>query len=176
MVKIWDLDTQRCTQTLVGHHNPVWSIAISPDNSTLVTGSTDSKLRIWKLGKTHKNTTQTGEEEIPEEEEYAKSHGEVERSHSKGYVAWLAYNADGTILASVNSEGAVDIFTLDKRVPTKKQKKVEGQEEEKQLVRVDTIKAQGKIKSIMFDPNHPSSYFLLGTGYNSMEVYHVIFT
>jgi transposase len=50
MVKVWDLDTQRCVQTLVGHHNPVWALAVSPDNGTLVTGSTDKTLRVWKLG------------------------------------------------------------------------------------------------------------------------------
>ena len=50
MVKVWDLDTQRCVQTLVGHHNPVWALAVSPDHSTLVTGSTDKTLRVWKLG------------------------------------------------------------------------------------------------------------------------------
>lgn len=50
MVKVWDLETQRCVQTLVGHHNPVWSLAVSPDRSTLVTGSVDSKLRFWRLG------------------------------------------------------------------------------------------------------------------------------
>lgn len=59
LVKVWDLDTQRCVQTLVGHHNPVWALAVSPDNTTLVTGSTDKILRVWKLGPTaHQFVTQ----------------------------------------------------------------------------------------------------------------------
>lgn len=50
-VKIWDLETQHCVQTIVGHRNEVWSFALNPQETRLITGSSDSKLRVWSLDK-----------------------------------------------------------------------------------------------------------------------------
>jgi len=32
-----------------GHSGPVWSVAISPDGQTLISGSEDSTIKIWAL-------------------------------------------------------------------------------------------------------------------------------
>ncbi len=48
-VKIWDLETQHCIQTLIGHRSKVWSLDIDKAGRRLITGSVDAKLRIWSL-------------------------------------------------------------------------------------------------------------------------------
>ena len=56
-VKFWDLNVQHCFKTLTGHLTEVWDFAIIKVNATkqnkdgvyLVTGTSDSELRVWKL-------------------------------------------------------------------------------------------------------------------------------
>lgn len=47
-VKVWDLDTQHCIQTLVGHRTEVWAFDVHPTEPLLVTAAADSKLRVWR--------------------------------------------------------------------------------------------------------------------------------
>jgi WD40 repeat protein len=49
LVKIWDIDSQHCVQTLVGHRAEVWSVAVDASERRLVTGSTDGLLRVWDI-------------------------------------------------------------------------------------------------------------------------------
>ncbi|KAG5188489.1 WD40-repeat-containing domain protein [Tribonema minus] len=49
LVKIWDLETQHCVQTVVGHRSEVWSLDVSPDGTRLVTAATDAQLRVWSI-------------------------------------------------------------------------------------------------------------------------------
>jgi U3 small nucleolar RNA-associated protein 12 len=48
-VKVWELKTQHCVQTIVGHRAEVWSLAISPCRTRLATGTNDANLRVWAL-------------------------------------------------------------------------------------------------------------------------------
>ncbi|CEP02195.1 unnamed protein product (mitochondrion) [Plasmodiophora brassicae] len=48
-VKRWQLTTQHCAQTLVGHHAEVWSLDVDGNGQFLVTGSTDAELRLWSI-------------------------------------------------------------------------------------------------------------------------------
>lgn len=49
-VKVWDLETQHCVCTLVGHRTEVTSIALDPTTHTkLVSGTTDNELRVWNV-------------------------------------------------------------------------------------------------------------------------------
>ena len=47
-VKVWDLDTQHCVQTLVGHRTEVWSFDVHPTEPILITAAADAKLRVWR--------------------------------------------------------------------------------------------------------------------------------
>lgn len=49
LVKFWDLDTQHCFRTLIGHRSEVWSLTLMKEDRYLVTGCGDSELRVWKL-------------------------------------------------------------------------------------------------------------------------------
>ena len=48
-LKIWDLDTQHCVQTIVGHHSEIWAMAVNQLGTRLCTGSSDNTIRVWSL-------------------------------------------------------------------------------------------------------------------------------
>ena len=58
LVKLWDLDTQHCFQTIVSHHKEVWSLELVGGPSLgegvvslprLVTASGDNRVRLFRL-------------------------------------------------------------------------------------------------------------------------------
>ena len=49
LLKVWDITTQHCIETVVGHRSEVWSMALSADGRTLITGTSDQELHIWNV-------------------------------------------------------------------------------------------------------------------------------
>lgn len=49
LMKLWDLSTQHCVQTIVAHRAEVWAIDISPDQRCIFTGSNDGDIKIWRV-------------------------------------------------------------------------------------------------------------------------------
>ena len=49
LIKVWDLVTQHCVQTIVGHRTEVHSLAINADETRMYTGAADAELRVWAL-------------------------------------------------------------------------------------------------------------------------------
>lgn len=48
-IKIWNLNTGELERVLLGHKQYVSTIALSPDHQTIVSGSPDQTLKIWRL-------------------------------------------------------------------------------------------------------------------------------
>lgn len=48
-IKVYDVATQHCVQTIVGHRAEVWAMEMDPSNSILVTGSADAELRAFMV-------------------------------------------------------------------------------------------------------------------------------
>jgi WD40 repeat protein len=48
-IKIWDLNTGKLLNTLGGHSYNVTSLAITTDNSKIVSGSDDKTIKVWDL-------------------------------------------------------------------------------------------------------------------------------
>ncbi|KAI2806256.1 Dip2/Utp12 protein [Blomia tropicalis] len=44
-----NLNTQHCFKTLNGHRNEVWSFALYHNDTRLISGGSDSELKVWKL-------------------------------------------------------------------------------------------------------------------------------
>ena len=49
LIKCWDLETQHCVNTFVGHRSPVWSIDMNKSGDRLVTVSSDNLIRAFSL-------------------------------------------------------------------------------------------------------------------------------
>jgi WD domain, G-beta repeat len=58
-MQIWDLDTQHCVQTVVGHRSEVWSLDVSPDGTRLVTTASDAQLRMWSIEQASSSSSTT---------------------------------------------------------------------------------------------------------------------
>jgi WD40 repeat protein len=48
-IKIWDMASQQCIQSLTGHTRQVISISYSPDGKFLASSSVDSDIRLWSI-------------------------------------------------------------------------------------------------------------------------------
>ena len=40
-----------CVCNSVGHESAVWAVAIMPEQGTMLTGSADKTIKVWKAGK-----------------------------------------------------------------------------------------------------------------------------
>lgn len=49
LLRIYDVDTQHCLQTVVGHRAEVWAMALDPSHSLLLTGSVDAEVRMFRF-------------------------------------------------------------------------------------------------------------------------------
>lgn len=48
-LKLWDLSTRHCVQTVVAHRAEIWSLDINPDGDVIFTGSGEGELKAWKI-------------------------------------------------------------------------------------------------------------------------------
>lgn len=48
-MKLWDLSTQHCVQTIVAHRSEIWSLAINQEHNLVFTGSGEGDLKAWKI-------------------------------------------------------------------------------------------------------------------------------
>jgi len=48
-MKLWDLSTQHCVQTVVAHRSEIWSLGINKDEDLVFTGSGEGELKAWKI-------------------------------------------------------------------------------------------------------------------------------
>lgn len=49
LVRVYDVSTQHCLQTVVGHRAEVWAMALDPTHSLLITGSVDAEVRVFRF-------------------------------------------------------------------------------------------------------------------------------
>ena len=63
LVKFWDLNVQHCFKTLTGHITEVWDFALVKDY--IITGSSDSELRVFKLTFKDKGVSSNSKEVEP---------------------------------------------------------------------------------------------------------------
>ncbi|EIN10729.1 WD-repeat-containing protein [Punctularia strigosozonata HHB-11173 SS5] len=49
LLKVWDLSTQHCIQTVVAHRSEVWTLAVDTQQGLAFTGSGEGELKAWTL-------------------------------------------------------------------------------------------------------------------------------
>lgn len=90
-VKLWDVPSGRCSRTLRGFFNRVWSVAFSPHSSTLASGHDDHCVRLWNL-----------ESGVCEQ---------TLRGHTKGVCA-IAFSPAEPLLASGSNDQTIKLWDL----------------------------------------------------------------
>ena len=48
-MKLWDISTQHCVQTLVAHPSEVWTLDINPEKDLIFTGGGEGDLKAWRI-------------------------------------------------------------------------------------------------------------------------------
>lgn len=48
-LKLWDLSTQHCVQTIVAHRSDIWSMDINNNRNVIFTGSGEGELKAWRI-------------------------------------------------------------------------------------------------------------------------------
>ena len=49
LVKLWELSTQHCVQTVVAHPSEVWTLDINPSQELIFTGGGEGELKAWRI-------------------------------------------------------------------------------------------------------------------------------
>lgn len=48
-LKLWDLSTQHCIQTVVAHRAEVWTLDVDPRQELIFTGSGEGDMKVWRF-------------------------------------------------------------------------------------------------------------------------------
>lgn len=48
-LKLWDLSTQHCIQTVVAHRSEIWTLDIDPEQRLVFTGSAEGEMKAWRI-------------------------------------------------------------------------------------------------------------------------------
>lgn len=76
---MWDLEQQRCVETVVGHRAEVWDFCVTPEQDRLVTISSAADMKVWKL-RSLEDVDDVERKEREERERSASSVGEAEEA------------------------------------------------------------------------------------------------
>lgn len=193
-VKLWDLSTQHCIQTVVAHRTDVWSLAVDADESLFFTGSADGELKAWSIDR---DALAEGLKET-ESGDIVKiiTPAATLPLASKHRVAQIAFHPTKPYLAVQSHDRTVEIFRIrteeevrKKQARRQKRAKAKGKEvpvaedaEEIHWQLVDlftpylVIRASGKCRSFDFGPDNSKTgavQILLGLSTNSVEIYSI---
>jgi U3 small nucleolar RNA-associated protein 12 len=123
LLKVWDLATQYCVQTVVGHRTEIWSLAVSQreEDYLLATGSSDGMLRGYSLVSAEAGAD--SEAALGDEEVILQELGAIGRQFGTDKCLGLAFNATGTVLAAQSSGRHVELFSVRNSQQAKKKMK-----------------------------------------------------
>ncbi|PFH51427.1 hypothetical protein AMATHDRAFT_74976 [Amanita thiersii Skay4041] len=172
-MKLWDISTQHCIQTLVAHRSEVWAMDLSPDQGIILTGSGEGELKAWVL---NMEALHGGLKES-EDGEVAKAIHPITTLPllSRSRISQVLFHPSQPYLAVQSHERSVEIFRirseeeiLKKRARRRKRAKERREKDEKAIEEVEKdkdeeiklidlftpyliIRATGKIRSFCFD-------------------------
>lgn len=124
LLKCWDLDSQTCVQTLLGHRSEVWSFAVSPDERAMVSGSEGRELRVWNIADKPGAFAQVNGSEASDST--SGTAGEDTADHLFSYwgliprqsnkrATEMHFNSNGKLLFVLGSDKLVDAYVLRSR-------------------------------------------------------------
>jgi WD40 repeat protein len=92
IIRFWEMQSQQCCATLVGHKDRIMAFALSPDGHTLFSGSSDRSAKLWNIHT-----------------------GECLKTFY-GHTSWIwsvAYASDARILATAGVDETVRLWSMD---------------------------------------------------------------
>ncbi|KDQ64873.1 hypothetical protein JAAARDRAFT_202138 [Jaapia argillacea MUCL 33604] len=198
-LKLWDLTTQHCIQTVVAHRSEIWSLDINREKNLIFTGSGEGEMKAWKID--HEalahglRETHTGEVA-----KFIQPVTTIPLS-SKHRVSQISFHPNQPYLAVQSNERSVEIFRIRtedeirkkqarRKKRSKEKKKEKGQPEddemdidEKGVELVDlftpylVVRASGKIRSFDFPKEDPglkgNTQLFMALSNNALEVYNI---
>ncbi|CAG8537832.1 10629_t:CDS:10 [Paraglomus brasilianum] len=118
LLKVWDLSTQRCVETVVAHRTEIWDFDISSDQTLLVTGSSEPGLKIWRIDRELLDKGLDGlvgdgdiEDGIKTTKKSIIFYGDVQRQ-SQERVITIKFHPSANILAVQGADKFIEIFYL----------------------------------------------------------------
>ncbi|KAF8897438.1 WD40-repeat-containing domain protein [Infundibulicybe gibba] len=200
-MKLWDLPTQHCIQTVVAHRSEIWTMDVGMEGNMVFTGSGDGELKAWKIDT---DALMHGLKETVD--------GEVSKIiypisslplASRHRVAQITFHPSQPYLAVQSHDRTVEIFRIrteeevrkkqlrrKKRVKEKREKgkgkededNLSNGEEDTEVTLVDLftphliVRGSGKIRSFDFPLNDSARgtiQLFLALSSNALEVYNV---
>jgi WD40 repeat protein len=106
-IRVWDVNSHKCIQTLRGHTDMIWSLTFSHDGNELCSASHDGSMRIW-------NVNATAAARVAKRT--LDGHGEMSfqkhltlRGH-RNEVTSVAYSHNGELMATASEDDQVKIW------------------------------------------------------------------
>ena len=97
-VKLWDLETGACLNTMEGHSGSVWSVALSADGKRALSGAGDRTVKLWDLETGACLNTMEGHSDSVEFVEFTNSGQQICSSARNGVVRiWSASEETDTV-------------------------------------------------------------------------------
>ncbi|GBC04191.1 hypothetical protein RclHR1_05560011 [Rhizophagus clarus] len=115
LLKLWDLSTQHCMETVVAHRSEIWDFDISEDEKMLVTGSEDAEFKVWTIDhEVLAKGLEIDDSNKEEENEIKKSirfFGSVKRQ-GKDRVITIKFHSKSSLLGVQGPGKSVEIFRI----------------------------------------------------------------
>ncbi|RDB22656.1 putative WD repeat-containing protein C3D6.12 [Hypsizygus marmoreus] len=132
-LKLWDLSTQHCIQTIVAHRSEIWTMDINNERDLIFTGSGEGELKAWRID--HETLAQGLRE--TETGEVAKMIHPVSALPlaSRHRVSQIAFHPAQPYLAVQSHDRSVEIFRIrtEEEVRKKQLRRKKRAKEKKQL-------------------------------------------
>lgn len=111
LLKLWDLAGHHCLETHVAQSNgQCWALAVSPDQSVLVTAGNEGELRVWSLNINALNQAGELEQGINVRQSLVER-GLILRQ-SRDRTTGISFHPSGTFLAAHGNERLVEVWRV----------------------------------------------------------------
>ncbi|KAF8895924.1 WD-repeat-containing protein [Mucidula mucida] len=196
-LKVWDLATQHCIQTVVAHRSDVWAMDVDPAQELLFTGSGEGEVKAWKIN--HETLLEGMKEtENGEVSKLITPFSDLPLSSTQR-VAQISFHPTESYIAIQSHDRSVEVFRIrteeevlkkqarrkkrakEKKDKTGKEATLDEDDSEVKLVDLFTphvvIRANAKIRSFDFGVDSTSArggvQILMGLASNALEVYNI---
>ena len=119
LVKVWDLNSQHCVETHVAQSNgECWSMAVSPDQSGLITAGNEGELKFWSVNVTSA-VKASGDFSEASAKRCLQERGVLYRN-GKDRTIGVSWHPAGKYVAAHGSEKAVELWRIRSEEEVKK--------------------------------------------------------